>query len=151
MSEVWSCSSSMTSNGFGFCRINTPEMVQWRRNVLPVLQCKSKTAVARLHQATCWDLVNLEQTLVSAGSRGSGFGHPPRLEDLLQAEVRRLAAENDEMQRNAAQQTPHLRQQGCHATISKQDSNMHCNGMKKQLKIRLTQPLRVPLLSNKLR
>ena len=67
--------------------------------------------------ATCWDLVDFDQSSTSAGFGGSGFGqeHTPRSEDSPQAEVRRLAVKNNEIQRNAAQQAAYLGQQSYHA------------------------------------
>ena len=83
-----------------------------RGNLLPVLQCKSDGSGAATPSAFCV-FANLEQSLVSAGSRGSGFGrgHLPRSEDFLQAAVRRLAAVNDDIHRNTTQQTAYSRKQ----------------------------------------
>ena len=57
----------------------------------------------------CWDRATLEQHLVRACSRGICFGQGPH-QDRLHAEVLRLTAASDALQRTAAQQAASLRQ-----------------------------------------
>ena len=81
-------------------------------------------------KVTYWDRATLEQHLISASSRGIGFGQGPPQQDVLRAEVRRLAAENDERQSTAVQQ-------GYPALHRQQVSNTQLNNTNTQLAIKL--------------